>query len=237
MARTTTPPSARRAASSRRASQPLTAVLPTRLPVPITPSDGRGREAREGLRPHLRVGGLVGGALGERGAHEQEALAIADDGLVGEIDERLGARRAQRGAHALEDLVGRLGPRLHRDQAREADLRREGGQAVGGRESRRGGSPPPRSFSRPPAKMPPTHRVRVAEPGERGGDHRRVVLAVDEHDGARQARGYRPSPSGIGQMYLSKLAVDGTKSISVSSPWKGYLRATRTRSSSMRMRL
>ena len=38
-------------------------------------------------------------------------------------------------------------------------------------------------------------------------------------------------------MYLSNDAVEGTKSISVSSPWNGYLRATCTRSPWMRMRL
>ena len=42
---------------------------------------------------------------------------------------------------------------------------------------------------------------------------------------------------GAGQMYLSNDAVDGTKSISVSSPWNGYLRATFTWSPLMRIRL
>ncbi len=40
MATTSTPPRAASRACRRRASQPLTAVLPTRLPVPITASAG-----------------------------------------------------------------------------------------------------------------------------------------------------------------------------------------------------
>ena len=38
-------------------------------------------------------------------------------------------------------------------------------------------------------------------------------------------------------MYFSNDAVDGTKSMSVSVPWKGYLRTTSTRSPSRRTML
>ena len=84
---------------------------------------------------------------------------------------------------------------------------------------------------------PARHDVRVFEPRHCGRDHGWVVFAVDEHDGARPAGAYLLSSWGTGQMYLSNAAVDGTKSISVSSPWNGYLRATCTLSSSMRTRL
>ena len=191
MASTTTPPSARRAASSRRASQPLTAVLPTRLPVPMTASEGVASQPGERLRPHLGVGGHVGRALGERGAHEQEPLAVAHHGLVREVDEDLGARRAQRGAHALEHLVRGRGSRLHGLEPRHPDLGRQGGQPV------RLAARTPRSAAAQllaaAGEDAGLHGVGVAEPRDRGRDHGWIVFAVDEHDGARRANAYRLS--------------------------------------------
>ena len=193
MASTTTPPSARRAASSRRASQPLTAVLPTRLPVPMTAERGRRLQPGERLRPHLGVRGHVGRALGERGAHEQEPLAVAHHGLVREVDEDLGARRAQRGAHALEHLVRGRGSRLHGLEPRHPDLGRQGGQ----RRSRPAARPAPRSAAAQllaaAGEDAGLHGVGAAEPRDRGRDHGWIVFAVDEHDGARRANAYRLS--------------------------------------------
>ena len=69
-----------------------------------------------------------------------------------------------------------------------------------------------------------------------GHDHRRIVLAVDDHDGARQVS-YRRSSWGAGQMYFSNDADEGTNSMSVSVPWKGNLRTTCTLSPSTVMML
>ena len=173
--------------------------------------------------------GHVGGALGERRAHEQEPLAVAHHRLVGEVDEGLGAQRAQHAAHAVEHLVRGRRPRLHGVEPRHPDL--------GGAARPSPPASPPRSFSRPPAKIPPATAYASSQPRHCGRDHGWVVFAVDEHDGARPAGAYLLSSWGTGQMYLSNAAVDGTKSISVSSPWNGYLRATCTLSSSMRTRL
>ena len=196
------------------------------------------REAREPLRPHLGVRGHVGRALGERRAHEQEALAVADDGLVREVDEDLGAGRAQRGAHAVEHHVRRGAARLHRVQPRHPDLGSQGGEpgALVAALPRAGGAVRAAQLLAAAGEHARLDRVRAPQPRHRGRYDGWVMFAVDEHDGARQATVYLLS-SWSRQMYLSKAAVDGTKSISSSSPWNGYLRATRTRSSSMRMRL
>ena len=129
-------------------------------------------------------------------------------------------------------------PRLHGIQPRQPDLGRQRGQPV-----RRlapcvaAGRAVVAQLLASAGEDAGLHGVGFAEPRDRRGDHGRVVFAVDEHDGPRQASAYRLSSAGTGQMYLSNDAVDGTKSMSVSSPWNGYLRATCTRSSSMRMRL
>src|SRR5690606_19584244 len=81
------------------------------------------------------------------------------------------------------------------------------------------------------------HVVPLAQARHGGRDDGWVMFAVDEHDGARQAAAYLASSVWSWQMYLSNAAVEGTKSMSSSSPWNGYLRATRTRSSSMRTTL
>ena len=156
MASTTTPPSARRAASSRRQQPAAHRRLADALAGADDGERRRAREPREPLRPHLGVRGHVGRALGERRAHEQEALAVADDGLVREVDEDLGARGAQRGAHAVEHLVRRGAARLHRVQPRHPDLGRQGGEpgALVAALPAPAAPSAPRSFSRPPANTP-----------------------------------------------------------------------------------
>ncbi len=197
----------------------------------------RGLQPGELLRAHLGVRGHVGRALGEGRAHEEEPFAIPDDRLVREVDECFGPRRAQRGAHALEHLVRGRGPRLDCVQPRHPDLGRQRGQPLRRLAPRVAGAGVAAQLLPPAGEDAGLHGVGEAEPRDRRGDHGRVVFAVDEHDGPRQTTAYRLSSSGTGQMYLSNEAVDGTKSMSVSSPWNGYLRATCTRSSSIRMRL
>ena len=141
------------------------------------------------------------------------------------------SRRSERGAHAAEYLVHRAGPRRHRVQPRQTELPGEAGELVG-----RSAGVAAQLLAAPREEA--RHDLEpAAQPLERRGDDRRIVLAVDQDDGTRQALAYRRPSSGTGQMYFSNDAVDGTKSISVSSPWKGYLRATRTRSSSRRITL
>ncbi len=151
-------------------------------------------QAREGLRPDLGVRGHVGRALHERRTHEQEPFAIADHRLVREVDERFGARRAQRGAHALEHLVHGRRPRLHRVQPRDADLGRERGQGVaaGGRAALRGVAAQLLAAAGEDARL---DGIGGAEPRDPGRDHGWVMFAVHEHDGARQASAYLLSSS------------------------------------------
>ena len=117
----------------------------------------------------------VARALRERGAHQQEALAVADDGLVREVDERLGARRAQRGARAVEHCARRR-PRLHGVQPRATSAAAAEARPA---ERRRGAAaPPPRSFSRPPANSRPRPRrppqpLRARRPPRAGSARRR----------------------------------------------------------------
>ena len=185
-------------------------------------------QAREVLRPQLGVGGHVARALRERGAHHQEAFAVAHHGLVREVDESTGGGRAQHGAHRVQSRRHRLAAQLHGVQARQAEVGRQPSEARGVRVAQ---------LLAAAGEQPGGHVVAPPQPLEGGGHYGRVVLAVDEHHGARQGSPYRRSSPGTGQMYFSNDAVDGTKSISVSLPWNGYLRTTSTRSPSRRTML
>ncbi len=180
MATTITPPLAASFACRRRASQPLTAVLPTRLPVPITPRAGTAREAREGLRPDLRVGRHVARALRERRAHQQEALAVAEHGLVGEVDERLGPGFAQRRAHVVQQRRHRP-LRIHGAQPRHVVV---GGEVLSGGSAAQ--------LLAAPREEPSDDLHVRSQAQQRRRDDGWIVLAVDHDDGARQVP-YRPS--------------------------------------------
>ena len=161
-----------------------------RLPHALAGADDAERrhrgDAREVLRPHLGVGRHVARAFGERGAHEQEALAVADHRLVREVDERVGAGGARGGPDGVEDARDRSAARIDRVEARQAEL---------GRELRRGGFAAAQLLAAA-GEQPADDVVAPPQPCERGGDHGRVVLAVDHHDGARQRRRYRRSSPG-----------------------------------------
>ena len=71
---------------SSRATCPATAVLPTRLPVPITASAGWAYGC-EPDRVEPEVGAHVGNPVGESPRREPEAAAGPHDRLVGEVDD------------------------------------------------------------------------------------------------------------------------------------------------------
>ena len=107
----------------------MTAVLPTRLPVPITATDGVA-DRLEARRVEPEVGALVRHAERERARARAEARRRPEHGLVGEVENDvgrvLGDRRLERGRerhavllaaaqllgaadeHAGNDLVGQL---------------------------------------------------------------------------------------------------------------------------------
>jgi len=135
------------------------------------------------LRPDLGVGRHVARTLSQGGAHEQEAFAIADHGLVGEVHERLGARLAQCGAHGVKELRHGLAARIYGVEPRKPELCREPWHGVFAAAQ----------LLAAPGEQPGDDLVAAPQTIQRGGHHRRVVLAVDHHDGARQGRRYRPS--------------------------------------------
>ena len=114
----------------------MTAVLPTRFPVPATAIEGSAKGARDG-RIESEVGADIRQAAREHAAREREALDRAEHGLVGEIDHDLGrvARdrrldvRRERNTvvlsptqlllaadeHGRDELVGELGERVTDD--------------------------------------------------------------------------------------------------------------------------
>ena len=71
-----------------RARCPVTAVLPTRFPVPITASVGS-VDHRERRRLEPEVGSLVGDSERKCPRDEGKSLARPKDGLVGEVDDDL----------------------------------------------------------------------------------------------------------------------------------------------------
>ncbi len=125
MATTTT----RRSRASTRATWPVTAVLPTRFPVPITATDGV-RDRLEARRVEPEVGSFVRHAEREGARREPEPRRRPEHGLVREVEHDvgcvLGDRVLERGderdavvlaaaqllgaadEHAGDDLVGQL---------------------------------------------------------------------------------------------------------------------------------
>ena len=76
---------------------PVTAVLPTRFPVPITAIE-RQLERLEARRVEAEVGADVRQPGRERARRPAEALGRAEHGLVREVDDDLGVRRSPRRA-------------------------------------------------------------------------------------------------------------------------------------------
>ena len=85
-----------RSAESSRARCPVTAVFPTRFPVPTTAIEGIANGARA-RRIEPEVGPDVRDAAGQHSARERETLGRAEHGLVGEIDDDVGRVRGDRG--------------------------------------------------------------------------------------------------------------------------------------------
>ena len=111
----------------------MTAVLPRRLPVPITASDGRSNGSYVG-NAKREIGALVGDAEREEPARQPEPLARTEDRLVGDVhgDLRLEPRDRllEVGRKRYAVLVAAdelLGPP---DEERADDLVRNLGQGV-----------------------------------------------------------------------------------------------------------
>ena len=125
-----------RSSASSRAMCPVTAVLPTRLPVPTTAIEGSSKGANAGGSSR-KSAPTYGNAVSEDPACEREPLDRPEHRLVGEIDDDLGPvpldRRADvvgkrhavvlaaaqllRSAdeHRGDELVGKLGERVADD--------------------------------------------------------------------------------------------------------------------------
>ena len=228
MATTTTPPS--RAIAPVEQAREVTGD--GRLADALAGPDDVERRQRAQRQARRRVEGEVGAAVRgpgrQRGAHQQEALAVAEHRLVGEVDDDLGGGGADRAGDG-----GRHGGRVAGARVDRSDR----GQAELGREARRAGVAGAQLLAAA-GEQPAGDLVPVAQPVERRAHDRRVVLAVDDDEGARaRPPGSRLAPPAARQMYFSNDAVEGANSISVSLPWNGYLRSTVTLSPSSVMTL
>ena len=85
----------------------MTAVFPTRLPVPITAIDGQ-LERLEVGRIEAKVGADVRQPGCERPRRPAEPLGRAEHGLVGEVDDELGAAEVVDERHAVVRAVAQL---------------------------------------------------------------------------------------------------------------------------------
>jgi hypothetical protein len=170
MARTTTPPSARRAAS-RRASQPLTAVLPR------AGADHRDRVGPDGQRQYLGVRGTQA-ALCERRARERNRRGCSTRLVRSRRDPRRAARSARTPSITSYRRGSRLGLEPRRDLAASAS-------AILTRPHRRG--PPPESFSCRRRCRPSTGASPIAPPLPRP----RAGTSPSTSTTARGGRGYR----------------------------------------------
>ena len=79
---------------------PSTAVLPTRLPVPITATEGSGNASSSGW-VEAEVGADVRQPGGERARHPAEPLGRPEHGLVGQVDDDLGPVESVDERHAV----------------------------------------------------------------------------------------------------------------------------------------
>ena len=86
----------RRSAASSRARCPVTAVLPTRFPVPTTAIDGQLERLQLGrIEPEVRPD--VRDSEGEHAARQREPRDRTEHGLVGEVDDDVGCVLRDRG--------------------------------------------------------------------------------------------------------------------------------------------
>ena len=193
------------------------------------------RQRQPRRRVEREAGAAVGSSRGQRGAHQQEALAVAEDRLVRQVHEdarsRLPHHTADRPHH-----VRRPAARVHGHEQRQPERGGEPGRAPRAAGQLAGGVVVAELLAAA-GEDPGDDLVVRAQPLERGADDGWIVLAVD-HDGGTRAGGrYRSSSATSRQVYFSKDAVEGSNSMSVSDPWKGYLRSTRTWSPSRVMML
>ena len=86
----------------------MIAVLPTRLPVPTIPIDGSGKRLQRG-RVEAEVGADVREPGREHAAREPEPLSRAEHGLVGEVDDELGAMLGEGGVEVGRDADAVVG--------------------------------------------------------------------------------------------------------------------------------
>ena len=147
---------------------PVTAVLPTRLPVPITASDGVA-DRLEARRVEPEVGAFVRHAERERPRGEPEPLRRPEHGLVGEVEDDVRAR-TRRSPPRARPRAGRRSPR----RRAASRCRRRAPQ-------RRSRTATPRAHRGPPARSAPRRSRRSPSRARRhlGLDPAGVLLVLE----------------------------------------------------------